>query len=96
MNAMTETEVESTKDRMTVERTSERELVVTRTVNGPARIVFRAWTEPELLKRWWVPKSIGVTLLSCEADVRIGGQYKFVFSHQSSRSPWRSSVGTWK
>ena len=87
MSAMTETEVGSTKDRMTVERTSERELVVTRTVNGPARIVFRAWTEPELLKRWWVPKSIGVTLLSCEADVRVGGQYKFVFSHESAPEP---------
>jgi uncharacterized protein YndB with AHSA1/START domain len=62
-----------------VERTSERELVVTRTFNAPARIVFEAWTKPELLKRWWVPKSTGILLLSCETDVRVGGTYRFVF-----------------
>jgi uncharacterized protein YndB with AHSA1/START domain len=69
------------KHRTTVERKSERELVVRRTFNGPARIVFEAWTTPELLKRWWVPKSMGITLLSCEADVRVGGTYRFVFAH---------------
>src|ERR1700742_4119804 len=63
----------------TVERKSERELVITRTFNGPARIVFEAWTKPELLKRWWAPKSAGVSLLSCEADVRVGGRYRFEF-----------------
>jgi uncharacterized protein YndB with AHSA1/START domain len=62
-----------------VERKSERELVVTRTFNGPARIVFEAWTKPALLKRWWVPKSTGMSMLSCEADVRVGGTYRFVF-----------------
>jgi uncharacterized protein YndB with AHSA1/START domain len=67
------------KNRTTVERKSERELVITRTVNGPARIVFEAWTKPELLKQWWVPKSFGVSLLSCEADVRVGGRYRLVF-----------------
>jgi uncharacterized protein YndB with AHSA1/START domain len=67
------------KNRTTVERTSERELVVTRTFDGPARLVFDAWTKPELLKRWWAPKSTGMTLLSCEADVRTGGTYRFVF-----------------
>jgi uncharacterized protein YndB with AHSA1/START domain len=65
--------------RTTVERKSERELVVTRTVNGPARIVFEAWTKPELFKRWWVPKSMGMSLLSCEMDVRVGGRYRLVF-----------------
>ncbi|WP_394844897.1 SRPBCC family protein [Pendulispora brunnea] len=72
------------KNRTTVERTSERELVVTRTFNGPARMVFEAWTKPELLKRWWVPKSLGSSLLSCEADVRVGGKYRFVFSNGDS------------
>jgi uncharacterized protein YndB with AHSA1/START domain len=72
------------KTRTTVERKSERELVVTRTINGPARIVFEAWTKPELFKQWWVPKSIGVTLLSCELDVRVGGQYRLVFPHGDS------------
>ncbi|HEY2516822.1 MAG TPA: SRPBCC family protein [Polyangiaceae bacterium] len=72
------------KNRTTVERTSERELVVTRTFNGPARLVFEAWTKPELLKRWWAPKSMGAVLLSCDADVRAGGKYRFVFSHRDS------------
>jgi uncharacterized protein YndB with AHSA1/START domain len=74
-----------TKSRTTVERKSERELLVTRVVNGPPRLVFEAWSKPELLKRWWVPKSIGVTLLSCEADVRTGGTYRFVFGHGDSK-----------
>ena len=67
------------KNRTTVERKSERELVVTRTFNGPARIVFEAWTKPELIKRWWVPKSMGMSLLSCEMDVRVGGKYRLEF-----------------
>ncbi len=68
------------KNYTTVERESERALVVTRTFNGPARIVFEAWIQPELFKRWWVPKSIGLTLLSCEMDVRVGGGYRLVFA----------------
>jgi uncharacterized protein YndB with AHSA1/START domain len=72
------------KNRTTVERTSERELVVTRTVNASPRLVFEAWTRPELFKQWWVPKSFGVSLLSCELDVRVGGQYRLVFGHGDS------------
>jgi len=78
MDARRESEPTPMK-RTTVERKSERELVVTRTVNGPARIVFEAWTKPELFKRWWVPKSMGMSLLSCEMDVRVGGRYRLVF-----------------
>ena len=74
------------KNRTTVERKSERELVVTRTFDGPARIVFEAWTKPELFKRWWAPKSIGVPLLSCEMDVRVGGRYRLEFGHDASKS----------
>ncbi len=62
-----------------VERVSDRELVVTRTFNAPARLVFEAWTRPELMKQWWVPKSMGMTLLSIDMDVRTGGSYRFVF-----------------
>ena len=58
----------SMKNRMSVERKSERELVVTRTINAPPRIVFEAWTKAELFQRWWVPKSLGLTLLSCELE----------------------------
>jgi uncharacterized protein YndB with AHSA1/START domain len=70
--------------RTTVERKPERELVITQTFNGPARIVFEAWTKPELLKIWWAPKSTGVSLLSCEADVRVGGRYRFEIGHEAS------------
>jgi uncharacterized protein YndB with AHSA1/START domain len=72
------------KNRTTVERKSERELVVTRTFDGPPRIVFEAWTKPELFKRWWVPKSMGMTLLSCEVDARTGGTYRLVFDQGAS------------
>ena len=79
-----ESEATPTKNRTAVERKSERELVATRTVNGPARLVFEARTKAELFRRWWVPKSYGLTLLSCEMDVRVGGRYRLVFSHQAS------------
>jgi uncharacterized protein YndB with AHSA1/START domain len=85
MDARGESEPTPMKNRTTVERKSERELVVTRIFNGPARIVFEAWTKPELLKRWWAPKSTGVSLLSCEADVRVGGKYRFEFGHEASK-----------
>jgi uncharacterized protein YndB with AHSA1/START domain len=75
------------KNQTTVERRSERELVVTRTFNGPAHLVFEAWTKPELFKRWWVPKSCGLTMLSCEMDVRVGGKYRLEFQHPSSEQP---------
>ena len=79
MDARKESEPTPMKNGTTVERKSERELVVTRTFNGPARIVFEAWTKPELFKRWWAPKSMGMSLLSCEMDVRVGGKYRLEF-----------------
>ncbi len=83
MDARRENEPTPMKNRTTLERKSERELVATRTINGPARLVFEAWTKPELFKRWWVPKSMGVTLLSCEMDVRVGGGYRLEFGDPS-------------
>jgi uncharacterized protein YndB with AHSA1/START domain len=71
----------------TVERTSDRELVVTRTIRGPARLVFEAWARPELFQRWWIPKSCGLTLISYEADVRTGGAYRLVMGHPASDQP---------
>jgi uncharacterized protein YndB with AHSA1/START domain len=62
-----------------VQRKSEREVVVTRTFDAPARLVFEAWSNPELFKKWWVPRSAGMTLRSCELDVRTGGRYRLVF-----------------
>ena len=79
MDARRESEPTPMKNRTTVERKSERELVVTRTFNGPARIVFEAWTKPELFRQWWVPKSMGMSLVSCEMDARVGGKYRLEF-----------------
>ncbi len=87
MDARGESEPTPMKNPTTTERTSDRELVVTRTFNGPAHIVFEAWTRPELFKRWWVPKSSGMSLLSCELDVRAGGSYRLVFRHDAFPEP---------
>ena len=86
MDASSQSEPTPMQHRTTVERKSERELVVTRTFNGPARIVFEAWTKPDLFRRWWVPKSMGMSLLSCEMDVRVGGRYRLEFAHGDSRT----------
>ena len=93
MDARRESEVAPMKNRTTVERKSERELVVTRTFNGPARLVFEAWTKAELFRQWWVPKSMGMSLLSCEMDVRVGGRYRLEFAHGDSQMAF---FGTYK
>lgn len=84
MDEGSEREATPSKPHTTVERKSDLELVVRRTVNGPARLVFEAWTNAELFRKWWVPKSFGLTLLSCEMDVRVGGQYRLVFPYEDS------------
>ena len=83
MDARSESQPTRMKNRTTVERKSERELVVTRTFDGPPRIVFQAWTKPELFKRWWAPKSMGMSLRSCEMDVRVGGKYRLEFENEA-------------
>jgi uncharacterized protein YndB with AHSA1/START domain len=75
------------KNHTAVERKSERELVVTRTFDAPARIVFEAWSKPDLFKQWWVPKSSGMTMLSCDMDIRTGGIYRLVFRHPAFEQP---------
>jgi uncharacterized protein YndB with AHSA1/START domain len=80
-------ESEPMKSPTTVERKSERELVVTRLFNGPPRIVFEAWVKPELFKRWWAPTSFQVSIVSHEADVRTGGSYRLVMNHPSLEQP---------
>src|ERR1044071_4198791 len=84
MDVSRESGVTPSKNRTGVERKTELEPVVRRTVNAPARLVFEAWTNAELFRRWWVPKSFGLNLLSCEMDVRVGGQYRLVFPHEDS------------
>jgi uncharacterized protein YndB with AHSA1/START domain len=81
-------------NRTTLERTAENELVITRTFNGPPRIVFDAWTRPELVSRWWAPKSMGVSIISCDADVRVGGRYRYVLRHRTDE-PF-AFAGTYK
>ncbi len=80
METKTTTQMNPTK----VERKSDVELVVTRTVDAPARLVFEAWTRADLFRQWWVPKSYGMNLVSCELDVRVGGQYKLAFLHEGA------------
>ena len=75
------------RPRITVERNGDRELVVTRSVNGPARLVFEAWTKPELFRRWWAPSSFDVSIVSYDADVRTGGTYRLAMAHPSSDQP---------
>ncbi|RYE07022.1 MAG: ATPase [Hyphomicrobiales bacterium] len=69
------------------DRRSDREVVITRIFDGPARLVFEAWTTPELIMQWWTPKSFGITFISCEADVRKGGTYRYVFGHPDFDQP---------
>jgi uncharacterized protein YndB with AHSA1/START domain len=87
MVASSESEPARMKNRTTSERTSEREMVITRTFDAPARLVFEAWTTPELFRQWWVPKSSGAVLLSCEQDVRVGGSYRLEFAHPETGTP---------
>jgi len=84
MTAIRTSEVETMGNDATVERTSDLEVVVTRTVDAPAPIVFRAWTQAELLQQWWVPKSFPITLVSCETDPRVDGRYRLVFEIEGS------------
>ncbi len=79
MDTRSAAEATTTMDRTKIERTSEQELVVTRTIDGPRDVVFEAWTDAELFRQWWVPKSVGVKLLSCEVDARVGGGYRLTF-----------------
>ena len=87
MVARRESEPTPVRNRTTSERKSEREMVIARTFDAPARLVFEAWTTPELFKQWWVPKSSGATLLSCEQDVRVGGGYRLEFAHPKGAAP---------
>jgi uncharacterized protein YndB with AHSA1/START domain len=67
-----------------LELKSDLEIVITRTFNGPPRVVFDAFTRPELVSRWWAPKAVGAAMVSCDADVRTGGFYRYVFRARQS------------
>lgn len=82
-------------NRTAVERKGDRELVVTRTFDAPVHIVFEAWSKPELFKSWWVPKSVGMSIVSGDMDIRTGGTYRLVFKHPASDQPM-AFFGTYK
>jgi uncharacterized protein YndB with AHSA1/START domain len=86
MNGREDSGPDPMKNRTTVDRTSEREVVVTRSFDAPARLVFEAWTRPDLFRQWWVPKSLGMVLRSCEMDVRVGGGYRLEFGQDAANS----------
>lgn len=67
----------------TLELKGDREILITRTFNGPAHIVFEAWTRPEFVRRWWAPKSHKVSVVSCDAEVQVGGRYRYVLRLES-------------
>jgi uncharacterized protein YndB with AHSA1/START domain len=73
-------------NRTTVDRASDRELVVTRSFDAPAHLLFEAWTTPDLFARWWSPRSMGMPILSCEMDARTGGTYRLKFGQDDSGS----------
>lgn len=87
MDEKRENDPSSPRNHTTADRKSAREFIVTRSFNAPARLVFEAWTTPELLMLWWAPKSFGLSFISCDADVRAGGAYRFVFSHPDFEQP---------
>ena len=87
MNQVNEKSSPATANRTAVERKSNRELLVTRTFDGPVHIVFEAWSKPELFKVWWVPKSAGMSMVSCDMDIRTGGTYRLVFRHPAFDQP---------
>ena len=87
MGQMSDSESTDVENKTTMERVSDQEYVVTRSFDAPAHIVFEAWSKPELFKQWWVPKSFGMTLLSCKMDVRVGGKYRLELGHLGSEQP---------
>jgi uncharacterized protein YndB with AHSA1/START domain len=72
------------KNRTSVERVSDCEVVITRLINAPPRVVWQAWTRADLFPQWWIPKSMPIPLKSCEMDVRVGGGYRLVFVHEGN------------
>lgn len=81
------TQSESLSGETRVEKRGDRELVVIRRFEAPVHLVYKAWADPALFRQWWVPRSYGMTLLSCEMDVRVGGTYRLEIGHASSDQP---------
>lgn len=72
---------------MQVDRASAREMRVTRVFNAPVAAVFAAWAKADLFRKWWIPRSSGMTILACEMDVRTGGNYRLEIAHPEFDEP---------
>ena len=83
-----------TRTSLTLE--GDRNFVIARTFNGPARIVFEAYTRPELVARWWAPQSHGVSIVACDADVRPGGSYRYVLRVRAGAGDRVLGASTWR
>ncbi|MFO0728519.1 MAG: SRPBCC family protein [Myxococcota bacterium] len=66
----------NTNDGTSLELPSDREILISRTFDAPARIVFEAVTRPEHIRQWWAPESRGA-MTSCAVDLRVGGEWRF-------------------
>jgi uncharacterized protein YndB with AHSA1/START domain len=64
-------------NKMKLELVGDREIVMTRSFAAPARLVFEAYTKADLVAKWWAPKKCGVEMVSCEAEVRVGGKWRY-------------------
>ncbi len=62
--------------RATVALQGDREILITREFDAPAALVYRAWTDPELVPRWWTARR--GTMQVCEIDLRVGGRWRYV------------------
>jgi len=71
-------------------QSGELELVITRTLDAPRGLVFKAWTQPEHLAQWWGPR--GFTLPSCEIDLRASGVYRYQMRGPKGDDHWSQGV----
>ncbi len=69
---------------------TDRELVITRVIDAPRSLVFKAWTEPNHIARWWGPQ--GFTTISCQMDVRVGGAYRFGMRSPQGTEYWKRGI----
>jgi uncharacterized protein YndB with AHSA1/START domain len=68
----------ATSGTATVTLPTDEQILITRDFDAPKHLVYRAWTTPELVKRWWSGKRGTVTL--AEIDLRVGGRWRYVMT----------------
>ena len=68
----------------------ERELVITRILDAPRDVVFRAWTEPDRVARWWGPQGFVTTY--CDMDIRPGGAFRVCMRSPEGAEHWKQGI----